>query len=58
MSLAVSVLFLVLFVVLSLIFFIYPEVSEITDEIFSEITDCDYSAAVAEYLQRIKNVFS
>ena len=50
MSLAVSVLFLVLFVVLSLIFFIYPEVSEITDGIFSEITDCDYSAAVAEYL--------
>lgn len=58
MSFTLSVLFLAVFVAVSVIFFIYPEISEITDDIFSEITDCDYSAEVMGYCQRIKNVFS
>lgn len=58
MSLILCVLFLMLFVAVSVIFFIYPGMSEITDDIFSEITDCDYSEAVTGYIQRIKYVFS
>lgn len=57
MAFAVSLISLAVFTAVTVIVFLYPDISAITDDMFLKITDCDYSKVFTEYVKRISNVF-